>query len=192
MPPKAEITKEKVLDAAFEIVRKQGLGALTARSVAQHLKCSTQPIYSAYGKMTDLKDDVYNLAVDYALTSMKEGVKDAANAPALNLAIGGLHFAKNEKQLFRTVYLSGHKKYDLSKEKFIGEEMMIAHLRLRGRLSTVEEGRLRQVLKKLMIYLIGLGTMINTSTMELSIEEATDLIRDMYEALLLQEGISRP
>lgn len=189
MPPKAEMTKEKVLDAAFAIVRECGLDALSARSIAQRLKCSTQPIYSVYGNMLDVKDDVYNMAVDFALSSMKE-YQDERNTPVLNHAIGCLHFAKNEKQLFKAVYLSGHRKYDLNKEKFIGEEMYTAYLRDRGRLSTIAESKLKKILIRLSIYLIGMGTMINTNTLELDINEATEMIQEMYEALLLHEGIT--
>ena len=45
MPPKARITKEQVIDAAVEIVRTKGEDALTAKSLAGALKCSTQPIF---------------------------------------------------------------------------------------------------------------------------------------------------
>lgn len=191
MPPKAEITKEKVLDAAFDIVREEGLEAITARSIAQRLKCSTQPIYSVYGNMEAVKDDVYNKAVHFALSSMKE-YKDESNTPALNLAVGFLQVAKNEKQLFRTIYLSGHRKYDLKTEKFIGEEMYTAYLRQRGRLSTAAESKLKKILIRLTIYLVGMGTMINTNTLAFDMNEATEMIEEMYEALLLKEGITKP
>ncbi|ACT00446.1 TetR/AcrR family transcriptional regulator [Paenibacillus sp. JDR-2] len=186
MPPKAEMTKEKVLAAAFELVREQGLTALTARSVAQKLGCSTQPIYSVYGNMNDLKDDVYEKAVQFALSSMKAYENDS-NVPVLNLAIGSLHFAQAEKQLFKAVYLSGHKKYTSQKDKFIAEEMYTAYFRSRGRLSRISDEKLRKIVKALSVYLIGLGTMINTNTLDLSIEEATAMIQDMYEALLMKE-----
>jgi AcrR family transcriptional regulator len=189
MPPKAEITKEKVLDAAFEIVRAHGFEALTARSIAQKLKCSTQPIYSVYGNMVELKDDVYDKAVSFALARMSE-YEDEKNVVALNHAIGCLHFAKNEKQLFRTVYLSGYRKFD-SKNKLLGEEMVAAFLQMEHntRQTTVAESTLSKIFLKLSIYLIGIGSMINTDTLDLDINEATEMMIEMYEALLLKDDL---
>ena len=34
MPPKAKITKEMIVDTAFEIVRKEGVHKVTARSIS--------------------------------------------------------------------------------------------------------------------------------------------------------------
>ena len=44
MPPKVKITKEMVLNAAFEITRADGIEAINAKNVAAYLKCSTQPV----------------------------------------------------------------------------------------------------------------------------------------------------
>lgn len=41
MPPKVKITKEMVLNAAFEITRVDGIEAINAKNVAAYLKCST-------------------------------------------------------------------------------------------------------------------------------------------------------
>ncbi|QGQ94218.1 TetR/AcrR family transcriptional regulator [Paenibacillus psychroresistens] len=194
MPPKAEITKEKVLEAAFEIVRAHGLEALTARSIAQKLKCSTQPIYSVYGNMVELKDDVYDKAVSFANARMSE-YEDEKNVLALNNAIGCLYFAKNEKQLFKTVYLSGYRKFD-SKDKLLNVESFISFLHMEHNTSqtAVPESTLSKIFLKLSIYLIGIGSMINTDTLDLDINEAAEMMIEMYEALLLkadQEVLSK-
>ena len=43
MPPKARIEKEHILQAAFTLVRKEGLNSLHARGIAHELGCSTKP-----------------------------------------------------------------------------------------------------------------------------------------------------
>lgn len=186
MPPKSDITKELIIQAAFGIVREQGFEMLSARNIAQKLNCSTQPIYSVYGNMEEIKSQAYQMAADYAHSSMT-GYKDEQNSPALNLAIGYLYFAKQEQHLFRTVYLSGYKSYDLDQEEFIGEAISLAHMRHSKRLHSASDLRLKRIFLNLTIYLIGLGTMIHSSTMKLEIEEATLMVREMYENLLQQE-----
>jgi len=189
MPPKVEITKEKVLKVALELVREQGIEVLTARRLAQRLNCSTQPIYSVCGSMEQLKDDVYNMTVDCTLSIMNS-YKDEKNSPAINLGIGYLHLARNDKQLFKTVYLSGYKTFDLTKDKFIGEDIITSSMRHSKRLSNIDEEILRKIYLKLTIYIIGIGTMINTDTIKISMDEAINMVKDMYEILLASENIT--
>lgn len=49
MPPRAKITKEMVVDAAFELVRAEGIERVNARTVSQKLGCSTQPVMYHFG-----------------------------------------------------------------------------------------------------------------------------------------------
>jgi len=189
LPPKAELTQEKVLTAAFELVREKGFEALTARSVAQSLKCSTQPIYSLYANIEELKNSIYDKAGEFARDCMNE-YQDSANSPALNFAIGFLYFAKNEKQLFRILYLSGHKKYDPRTDLFLGEELTTSYMRHSKRLSGISAAQLKSLFLKLTVYMVGIGTLLNTHTLELEIKEATEMIREMYEMLLHKEGLS--
>jgi len=44
VPPRAKITKEMVIDAAFEVAREAGAENINARTVAKKLNCSTQPV----------------------------------------------------------------------------------------------------------------------------------------------------
>ena len=55
MPPKVKTTKEAIVSTAVEIVREQGVQALNARAVAAILGCSTQPIFSNFATMEELR-----------------------------------------------------------------------------------------------------------------------------------------
>ena len=44
MPPKAKITRDMIIDAAFEIARNEGAENINARNVSKQLSCSTQPV----------------------------------------------------------------------------------------------------------------------------------------------------
>jgi len=171
------------------MVREHGLEVLTARSIAQRLKCSTQPIYSAYGNMEEVKDDVFNRAIDFALDSMKQYVNDK-NEPAMNLAIGCLLFARNEEHLFRTLYLSDFRRHYLKRNKDkLNEELYVAFMQLDNRLRTIEESKVKKMFLKLTTYWLGIGTMINTTSLELDINEATEMLEEMYQTLTIKEGL---
>ena len=55
MTPKIRITREEIIAAAVEIVRRDGDAALNARSVAAELHCSTQPVFSNFASMEELR-----------------------------------------------------------------------------------------------------------------------------------------
>ena len=44
--PKQKITKEMVVDTAFDIARKDGMDRVLIKKIAGKLGCSVQPIYS--------------------------------------------------------------------------------------------------------------------------------------------------
>ena len=52
------ITKEKILAAAIDIVRKGGTSALTARNLSSALGCGVNPIFSAFGSMNGVVEAV--------------------------------------------------------------------------------------------------------------------------------------
>ncbi|MEK3910315.1 TetR/AcrR family transcriptional regulator [Paenibacillus sp. FSL H7-0331] len=187
MPPTAVITEEKILKAAFEIVRVQGLEYLTARNIAQKLNCSTQPVYRIYDNMDEVKDRVYGMAVSL----MRDQIfshQDDQNSPALNMAIGFLHFAKQERYIFQFVYLSGYKSFDLSHEVFMGDTLSMKSMLHSKRFRAIDENKQKNIFIKISIYLIGIGTMINSGTLKMDFHETIEMVKEMYEALLSYEG----
>ena len=55
MPTVRRISRDAIVDAAVEVLREGGFSAVNARSVAKKLGCSTQPIYSSFQNMDELK-----------------------------------------------------------------------------------------------------------------------------------------
>ena len=53
MPPKVKITKENIIDTAVDLVRKKE--PLNARTLATALNCSTQPLFSNFASMEELR-----------------------------------------------------------------------------------------------------------------------------------------
>ena len=63
MAPKNKFTKEEMTEAALRVVRQQGLDGLTAKTMADALGTSTQPIFTAFGSMDGIKKEVYAAAI---------------------------------------------------------------------------------------------------------------------------------
>lgn len=62
MGRKTRITKEMILEAAYEILDESGIGAVGIKAISSKLGCSTQPISWHFGSMTDLKKELFRYA----------------------------------------------------------------------------------------------------------------------------------
>ena len=61
--PKQKITKEMVVDTAFDIARKDGMDRVLIKKIAGKLGCSVQPIYSYCQNIESLKAEVDAICV---------------------------------------------------------------------------------------------------------------------------------
>ena len=64
MAPRVKVTGETVVNAAVEVVRECGAQALNARALAARLGCSTQPIFSNFASMEELRRAVDELEMN--------------------------------------------------------------------------------------------------------------------------------
>ena len=58
MPTKIRISKDMILDAAFEIVRQEGMEKLSNRELANKLKCYIRQIYYKLKNAEKIKKDL--------------------------------------------------------------------------------------------------------------------------------------
>lgn len=105
MPPKAKITKEMIVDTAFEIVRKEGAGKVTARSISEQLSCSTQPVLYYFSTVEDIKKAVYKKADEYH-TAYLMNLEMTCENPMLAIGMNYIKFAIEERNLFRFLFQS--------------------------------------------------------------------------------------
>lgn len=63
MAPKNKFTKEELVAAALQVVRTKGIEGLTAKTMADALGTSTQPIFTAFGSMDSVRQEVCAAAV---------------------------------------------------------------------------------------------------------------------------------
>lgn len=104
--PKTKISREDVLRAAAEVVRKEGERALGARAVAKELGCSTQPIYSLFQNMGDLEAALLEEAKGRYHAFIEGYFAATGKSRYESFGMGFVKFAKEEKGLFRFLFLS--------------------------------------------------------------------------------------
>ena len=102
MPPRVKITKQMVVEASFELVRESGHENLNARTIAERLQCSTQPVLYSFRTMDEIRQAVYEIADEYHTAFILPKETDAD--PMLALGLNYVCFGHKEKNLFRFLF----------------------------------------------------------------------------------------
>ena len=90
MARKESITKDMLLEVAFELVKEEGIDNLTARKLAAKAGCSTQPIFRTYKNMEEVAEDVFDKANEYERIKEKLIGETFEYAPKFDYIINGL------------------------------------------------------------------------------------------------------
>jgi AcrR family transcriptional regulator len=98
------MTKETILDAAWELLRTEGIEALHARRLATVLGCSTQPIIYVFGTMEALESALAERAGAYHTEYLLQ-VTGRYASPLLEIGMSYVRFATEEREVFRFLFL---------------------------------------------------------------------------------------
>ena len=104
MAPKNKFTKNEMIDAAMRVVRNKGIDGLTAKTMADELGTSTQPVFTAFGSMDIVKQEVYTAAVHVYDGYADEGLKE--KIPFFGVGMQYIRFAREEPELYRLLFLT--------------------------------------------------------------------------------------
>ena len=76
MPPKFKFSREEVVKAALDVLRKGGSDSVTARAVGEKLGASSKVIFGLFKNMEELRNEVmkagYGLYYDYLKEDMEK------------------------------------------------------------------------------------------------------------------------
>lgn len=105
MPTKVRITKNMILDTAFDIARSGGLEDVSNREIASRLGCSIRPIYYQFKNTDELKGELYAKIEKYFYTYLMDNMRDDI-PPYKQVGINYIRFAREESHLFRILFMS--------------------------------------------------------------------------------------
>ena len=105
MPPKSQITKEMIVEAGFQLIRREGAEALNVRRIAEELHCSTQPVMYRFSTVEALTEEIYSAADSYHSEYLMTA-ECAADDPMLAIGLRYIRFAAEERHLFRFLFQS--------------------------------------------------------------------------------------
>jgi len=178
MPPKIRVTKDDIVNAAVELVRENGEGAVNARAVAAALNCSTQPVFSNFDTMDELQKAMLNAAYDRYREFIKNEVESGQYPTYKAFGMAYIRFAKEEKELFKLLFMRDRTGEDMSPTLDFEES---AQMIMKASGVTIEKARLMHL--EIWTCVHGIGTMLATSFLPLERELISDMLTDVYHGI---------
>lgn len=104
MPPTVRFTRDAVLHAACQLMRREGMEALNARAIAKELGGSTQPIFRLFTNMEDLRRELI-LYVALQFQAHAEADMAQSDSPYIQLCTTYLLYGRDEPELFKLLFM---------------------------------------------------------------------------------------
>lgn len=185
MPTKIRISKDMILNAAFEIVRQEGTEKLSNRELANKLKCSIRPIYYQFENVEQMKKELYIKIEQYFYKFILDNMIECI-PQYKQVGINYIKFAKKEKKLFQTLFMCDT---GLTPDTFVTKaghdyeeiEKLI-------RISTnLNDDDIMKFHTKMWIFCHGIATLVANDTIKLTDSQIQELLSDEFQALMLLE-----
>ena len=182
MPPKPQNTKDSIVAAALELVRSRGADALNARALAKALGCSTQPIFSNFDAMDDLR-----LAVVDGANSVCDGyiARESERSDVLPYKAAGLgliRFAAEEPELFKLLYMRDRRGEEIGD----GRKELRPMIELIRRQTGLGEEEAYRFHIEMWVFVHGFATMIATGFLKWDEQSVGNMMTDVYRGLVLR------
>ena len=183
MPPRAKYTKEQIRDAAYEMVRKEGFGKLSARNLAAELGMSTAPIFTAFSGIDELQKEVHNKAWNLYCDYFNRGME--APIPFKGAGLMYIKFAKEEPNLFKMLFMNGNGEVPLTHYFPSGDKVNEPVVRENVKNSYgLNEEKAKKLYNHLSVYVHGIAVMEAQGNCVFTDEDINLMISEVFKSLI--------
>ena len=185
MPPKAKFTKDEIVSAGMEILREQGIAAVTAREIGARLNSSARPIFTLFKNMNEALEEIEKSArkvyADYIHRGLQQGIAFRGVGEAY------ISFAINEPKLFQLLFMK--KQPD---DMILNEILPVIDDNYQAIIDSItKEYPVTNddaviLYRHLWIYSHGIATLCATSMCSFSEKEINDMLTEVFKALLVE------
>lgn len=179
--PKQKITKEMVVNAAFELARTKGLEQVIVKSIAEKLGCSVQPIYSYCKNMDGLRNDV----AEQAKYFVREYIIAHIDKNDLFRSTGRayIQIAKEEPHIFK-IFIFQERQNISSLDDLYQSEASPQMAKAIADGLNISMAKAKQLHLDMLIYTIGIGTIFSATTPGISADEIFSQQENAYQIFL--------
>lgn len=183
MPPKAKFTKDDIIQAGLDIVKENGMDALTARALGSKLGSSSRPIFTVFQNMEEVQEEVKHSVQLLYDEYVRKGLEQ-------ELAFKGVGkqyilFAIQEPKLFQLLFMTEQKK-----KTAVVSLMPMIDDNYEDILLSVQKGydlsanMAEQLYRHLWIYTHGIAVLCATNMCVFTEEEINNMITRVFKGIL--------
>lgn len=187
MPPKCRFSKEEIIQAALNMVRRDGIDSVTARSLAAELGSSTKPIFSVFENMDQVIHETVMAARDVYTSYARKGIN--STPPFMGVGVQYLRFAREEPRLFQLLFMSR------MPERLTPETALPKYDERYGQVvDSIQSGfgvdplAAGGLYRHMWIYTHGIATLMVTGVCDFTDEEIGQMLTQVFLGLLSQEN----
>lgn len=186
MPPKPKFTKEEIFNAALNIVKKEGINALTSRALGTKLGISARPIFTVFNNMEEVQQAVIQSAKKLYKEYVDKGLK--AEHPFKGVGTQYILFSIQEPKLFQLLFM----KEQNNIPNFSGVLPLIEESYETILYSIISDYKISEELAKkiyqhLWIYTHGIATLCATKMCKFTDKEISSMISEIFISILKSE-----
>jgi len=189
MPPKVKVTREEIVLAAVDIVRQSGEGALNARSIAARIGCSTQPVFSNFATMDDLRGALLERARALYDENTKRTISLDKYPPYKASGMAYIDFARREKELFKLLFMR-ERSSSSEPEPDRLEELYSGAVDTVSRTVGMDKTRSSDFHFEMWAFVHGIASMLATGYLELDEETISAMLTDVFTGLKMRFGVN--
>lgn len=183
MPPKIQITEERILEEAVRIIEKDGVNALNARSLAKALGCSVQPLFRAFANMEDLKLKATAIIAQEYQQYLLNGMS-CAN-PLSGLLLAYVRYAQEKKNFFKLLHMSDrlglHETQEIALSG-VNKQIVDAMAEIEG----LPQEKAQTLYLGSFFAAHGIASLLATNHCNFTEDMIMQIITDVYEGLILK------
>lgn len=183
MPPKAKFTREQITEAAFAIVRQEGMEGLTARVLGKALNSSACPVFTVFKNMEEVQEAAKDAAKALYAGYIRKGLEET---PAFKgVGTQYIRFAIEEPKLFRMLFMS-----EQPEQPAIAAVLPVIDENYRQILASVQngyavsEGDAEKLYRHLWIYSHGIAVLCATKLCAFTADEISGMMTEIFIGLL--------
>lgn len=183
VPPKAKFTKQEIIDAAMQIVRREGFSALTARALGTELGSSARPIFTIFQNMEEVQQSVVVAAKELYAEYVERGLSE--ELPFKGVGTQYILFSIEEPKLFQLLFMAEQEQVpDLSGVLSLIDENYDKILR------SIEKGyglrgtSAEKLYQHLWIYTHGIATLCATRMCRFTGSEISEMMTEVFTGIM--------
>lgn len=183
MPPKAKFSRDEIIQAGLDIVRENGLEALSARALGAKLGSSARPIFTIFQNMEEVHAEVRKQAKLLYATYVKKGLEQELEFKGVGTQY--ILFAVQEPKLFQLLFMSEQKQLPA-----VVNVMPVIDDNYKEILLSVQNGyhlsedKAEQLYRHLWIYTHGIAVLCATNMCVFTTEEINKMIVQVFTGVL--------